>query len=546
MMGKQRPPETKLFYYDVRLDERIPPDHLLRKIHATVDFNFTYSLVQRRYGIKGNVSVPPPVILKLMLLLFLYDVPSERELMRSLPYRLDWLWFLGYDLDSVIPDHSVLSKARRRWGSEVFETVFAQGVAQCVRAGLVNGRKIHLDGSLVDANASNNSICKGSEVLVEHLRQQLRGEMTKLEGSEPSSPTPDQPAGTESSSSSESSQPPSEPASPPAAGPAPGKAKKYYRRKNRGMVSTTDPDAAIVRKGPYGPRARYKHHRAVDDLCGVITATETTAGDVEENARLMALVDQHEKHIGGKAETVVADMQYGTAENFRACRQRGLISHMADLSLSQRQHPQKQGIFGIEQFVYDPKSDTYRCPAGQTLTRRKHKKQRQAYEYACAAATCRACSIRAQCTQAKGVARTIKRHYDQEAIDAAREQSRSRAAQRDRQRRKWRMEGSFGDAATHHGFKRARWRRLWRQRIQDLLIATVQNLRTLIRHVGRRARGAYSQAPGQTGSATPAFMTVPGVFTGLLPTFLRSLRLTIVPEPASDRHRHAMATIIPR
>ncbi len=52
-----------------------------------------------------------------MLLLFLYDVPSEPELMRTLPYRLDWLWFLGYDLDSEVPDHSVLSKARSRWGA---------------------------------------------------------------------------------------------------------------------------------------------------------------------------------------------------------------------------------------------------------------------------------------------------------------------------------------------------------------------------------------------------------------------------------------------
>src|SRR5512137_497706 len=134
MMGKQAQREPKLFYYGLCLEDRIPRDHLLRKINTTVDFDFTYGLVQKHYGTKGHVSVPPPVILRLLLLLFLYDVPSERELMRTLPYRLDWLWFLGYDLDSVIPDHSVLSKARRRWGSEVFETVFAQGVAQCVRA----------------------------------------------------------------------------------------------------------------------------------------------------------------------------------------------------------------------------------------------------------------------------------------------------------------------------------------------------------------------------------------------------------------------------
>ena len=121
-------------------------------------------------------------------------------------------------------------------------------------------------------------------------------------------------------------------------------------------------------------------------------------------------------------------------------------------------------------------------PAGQTLTRRQHKKQRQAYEYACAAATCQACPLHPQCTRVqKPAARTIKRHYDQEVIAAAKERSHRPAAKRDRQRRKWRMEGSFGDATTHHGFKRARWRGLWRQQIQDWLIATVQNLRTLVR-----------------------------------------------------------------
>ena len=523
MMGKQPPRQAKLFYYQLSLEDRIPQDHLLRTIQTIVDFNFTYGLVEKHYGLNGNVSVPPPVILKLMLLLFLYDVSSERELMRSLQYRLDWLWFLGYDLDSEMPNHSILSKARRRWGSYVFETVFARGVAQCVQAGLVNGRKIHMDGSLVDANASNNSVCKGPEVLIERLRQELRGEMVKLEDQESPPPTLDPAVGPEFPEPSTSSEPSSQALSEPAAPPCHG-TKKYYYRKNRGLVSTTDPDAAMVRKGPQGSRARYKHHRAVDDLCGVITAVETTAADVEENARLMALVDQHEKNTSCPVETVVADKQYGTVENFRACQQRGLISHMADLSLSHTQRPRNERIFGIEQFTYDPRSDTYCCPAGQALTRRKHKKQRQAYEYACAASICRACSLRGQCTQAQGgVARTIKRHYDQEAIDAAREHSHSRAAQRDRRRRTWLMEGSFADAATHHGFKRARWRRLWRQRIQDLLIAMVQNLRILVRHAGRRVRGACSQAMGQAAPAVNVFIATLGFYTDLLMISVESL-----------------------
>jgi hypothetical protein len=90
MMGKQQPREAKLFYYGLSLGQRIPRDHLLRKVQTMVDFDFTYALVQKHYGVKGNVSVPPPVLLKLLLLLFLYDVPSERELMRSLrPTRAD-------------------------------------------------------------------------------------------------------------------------------------------------------------------------------------------------------------------------------------------------------------------------------------------------------------------------------------------------------------------------------------------------------------------------------------------------------------------------
>ena len=58
-MGKPPQPQAKLFYYHLRIDDRIPQDHLLRKIQTMVDFDFTYGLVQEHYGIKGNVSVPP-------------------------------------------------------------------------------------------------------------------------------------------------------------------------------------------------------------------------------------------------------------------------------------------------------------------------------------------------------------------------------------------------------------------------------------------------------------------------------------------------------
>ena len=95
-----------------------------------------------------------------MLLLVFYNVRSERELMATVPIRLDWLWFLGYDLDDQIHNHSALSKARNRWGIDTFKRFFERIVRQCVAAGLVDGRKLFMDSSIVQANASNNSVVK--------------------------------------------------------------------------------------------------------------------------------------------------------------------------------------------------------------------------------------------------------------------------------------------------------------------------------------------------------------------------------------------------
>ncbi len=98
MMGVQQPPQSNLFYVGFNIDQRVRKDHPLRRVNELVDFNFVYKEVEALYGFNGNTSVPPPVILKLMLLLVLYNVRSERELMETLPERLDWIWFLGFDL----------------------------------------------------------------------------------------------------------------------------------------------------------------------------------------------------------------------------------------------------------------------------------------------------------------------------------------------------------------------------------------------------------------------------------------------------------------
>jgi transposase len=154
MMGRHEPQQPLFCIVD--LDSGIPDCHPLRRLKQLVDFSFVRAEVAPFYGYNGQESIDPEIVLKLMVLLYLDNLPSERELMRQVGYRLDYLWFLNMSLEDAVPDHSILSKARSRWGSDVFEELFVRSVQQCVDAGLVSGEKVHLDASLVDANASKN------------------------------------------------------------------------------------------------------------------------------------------------------------------------------------------------------------------------------------------------------------------------------------------------------------------------------------------------------------------------------------------------------
>jgi transposase len=115
MMGVHKP-QVELFSHQVNLGKRVRADHPLRRVAARIDFSFIRAVVASAYGCNGQISVDPVILLKLMFLLFWDDIASERELMSIIPERLDHLWFLGYGLDNQIPNHSVLSKARKRWG----------------------------------------------------------------------------------------------------------------------------------------------------------------------------------------------------------------------------------------------------------------------------------------------------------------------------------------------------------------------------------------------------------------------------------------------
>ena len=454
MMGREDPPQPSLFYTSFNLDKRIRPNHPLRKVAKAIDFGFVSEEVEHLYGTNGNVSVPPPVILKLLVLLMLYNVRSEREMMDTLPERLDWLWFLGYDLDSEIPHHSVLSKARRRWGSDLFKGFFERIVYQCVEAGLVEGKKIFVDASLVDADASKESIVD-THSLQKYFNKAYRRLEKRLESLEEEDNDDD----------------PSEDG---------GRGPRQNAANSRHM-STTDPEASVMRKGKGKAKLSYQAHRSVDGAYGVVTQTIIGPGDENEAHRLMELLDGHQANTGRGAVTVVADTKYGTMENFLGCDRKGIRAHMPPLTDTHSGKGRRKGIFPPSAFLYNVVEDTMICPADKTLTLRHRWEHRQACEYAARKEACLACDLRVQCTRSQSTGRTVRRNFEQDKLDDLYGIARSRPARRDIHIRQHFMERSFAEAGRY-GFKRARWRGRERVAIQDYLIAAVQNIRLLVTH----------------------------------------------------------------
>lgn len=454
MMGVLEQPQSNLFHFGVNLDKRVRSNHPLRKVNELIDFHFVYDEVKGFYGHNGNESVPPPVILKLMLLLVFYNVRSERELLETVPERMDWLWFLGYELDATIPNHSVLSKARKKWGVDVFQSFFERIVLQCVQAGLVDGSKIFVDSSLIDANASNNSV-----IDTKGLKHQLHRNYKKLE------------ARLEEQSERMESSP-------------------YCEKKNNRYVSSTDPDATIVNRGK--PKLSYQVHRAVDGKNEVITATDTTTGTVNEAHLMLPLLEKHEATTGIKADTVVADSKYGTIDNYLSCHDRGIKAHMPDMGKANSKRIAKLKIFQDDQFHYDSQSDTFRCPAGNLLKRKSLHMSRESSDYAALKKVCAACELRDQCTRNKA-GRTVKRHLRQDELNAMRQRSQSVEARQDIKTRQHLMERSFA-RSTRYDFDHARWRGLWRMRIQELLVCSIQNIQVLIKQTNKPKKAVTAKA----------------------------------------------------
>ena len=139
---------------NLSLEELVPKDNFYRRLEATLGVSFVRELVADRYASSGRPSVDPVVFFKLQLVLFFEGLRSERQLMEVIADRLSIHWYLDYDLNESLPDHSSLTRLRERYGLEVFRRFFERIVELCVEAGLVWGEELYFDSSKVEANAA--------------------------------------------------------------------------------------------------------------------------------------------------------------------------------------------------------------------------------------------------------------------------------------------------------------------------------------------------------------------------------------------------------
>jgi transposase len=136
----------------------------LRKIRRVLDLSFVRELTKTFYcDDNSRPSIDPEVFFRMQVIAYLYGIGSDRQLCEETQVNLAYRWFIGLSLEDDVPDHSSLTRIRDRFGEEVFKEVFERVVQQCQKVGLVKGRKIIADATLIEADASLDSMVKREE-----------------------------------------------------------------------------------------------------------------------------------------------------------------------------------------------------------------------------------------------------------------------------------------------------------------------------------------------------------------------------------------------
>src|SRR4029453_1839086 len=164
MMGRLTHDQEQ-FFYSFRLDEAVPDDHPVREIAAVLDLSWVHSELAPYYPRLGRPSIDPVLMIRMLIVGYVFAIRSERALCREVRVNLAYRWFCGLSIEDQVPDHSAFSRARneRFRDSDIFRRVFERIVGVCIASGLVGGHGFAVDASLIQADANKHRSIPGAE-----------------------------------------------------------------------------------------------------------------------------------------------------------------------------------------------------------------------------------------------------------------------------------------------------------------------------------------------------------------------------------------------
>ena len=369
----------------------VPEDNFYRQVEQCIDLSFVRDLVCHLYSDFGRPSIDPVVFFKLQLIAFFEGIRSERLLMETVSLNLAHRWFIGYDLDEDVPDHSSLSKIRERYGMQIFQQFFEQIVELCVEAGLVWGEELYFDSTKVDANASINSMIDRTESEADqHLEALWKNDEEEVSN--------DTLQGLDEKYNGER---------------VTGTRKPTYKRITDEKVSLTDPDAAPMRSQGGGSAVLgYRDHYIVDGgKARIILSALVAPASIMDNTPLLDLVDWTCSRWQLQPKIASGDAKYGTIPNIVGLEERGIKAYLPIPDLSKRSE-----YYSSDLFQYDVENDQYICPQNHILPLRSRRKSEEKFVYRADVKVCDACPVKDECTGSKS-GRHIFRSFHQEYID---------------------------------------------------------------------------------------------------------------------------------
>ena len=446
MMGLSSQDQGQLFY-SFNLEEVVPDDHLVRTVAGVLDLTWVRAKLAPHYSPIGRPSIDPVLMIRMLIIGYVFAIRSERALCREVQLNLAYRWFCGLGIEDKIPDHSAFSRARneRFRDSNIFRRVFERVVGACIAAGLVGGAGFAVDASLIQADANKHRSIPGAEwnrdIDPEQARRAVKEYLTTLDD--------------------------------PVYGAASDVTPKF--------VSPSDPAAQWTGALRNAAFFAYANNYLIDVKFGIIMDVEASRAIRQaEVGASQTMIERTEACFGIKPEWLAADTAYGSAANLDwLVNKQGIAPHVPVIDKSKRE----DGTFSREDFVYDEARDIYTCPAGKTMTTTGHISTDHAIRYLVSVPECRACPLKAKCCP-NMPARRIVRDVNEAARDVARALARTDAFARSRRDRK-KVEMLFAHLKRILRLGRLRLRGPSGAQFEFTLAAIAQNLRRLAKLVAR-------------------------------------------------------------